>query len=205
MPPVVQRAVSFLPVNVDAEVRADAKGSTDWRLQMWSVMWKELPNYLLIGKGYSIDPTEMFLTTEGIRLGILDDYEEAMLAGDYHNGPLSIIIPFGAFGAVAFLWVLAAGGWLLYSNYRYGGGKLRRINTLLLSYYLAYAVSFFFIFGAFNSQLSIFLGVAGLSASLNGGVKRPMSSRRRRFDPTKLLAAPPDEVAAAGKIKVFRS
>jgi len=30
----------------------------------------------------------------------------AELAGDYHNGPLSVIIPFGVFGVIAFVWFL---------------------------------------------------------------------------------------------------
>jgi hypothetical protein len=73
---------------------------------------------------------------------------------------------------VAFLWVLVAGGRVLYSNHRHGEERLRGVNTLLLSYYLAYCVSFFFIFGSLNSQLYIFLGAVGLSVSLNGGVWR---------------------------------
>ena len=182
MPLAVQRAVSFLPVNVDSEVRADAAGSTDWRSQMWSVVWKEAPKYLLLGKGYSIDPGEMDLTKLAIQMGVLNSYEEALLAGDYHNGPLSVLIPFGILGSVAFLWTIIAGFRVLYLNYSYGDERLRRINSVLLAYYLAYAVSFFFIFGALNSQLFIFLGAVGLSVSLNGGVRRqtkPMTERRR--------------------------
>jgi hypothetical protein len=177
MPLAVQRAISFLPVKVDSDVRADAVGSTDWRVQMWAVVWKDVPKYLIIGKGYAIDPTEMYLTTEAIRMGLISNYEEALLAGDYHSGPLSVIVPFGIGGAVAFLWVLGAGYWVLYSNYRYGDVKLRRINTVLLSYYLAYAVSFFFVFGSFYSQLFIFLGAAGFGVSLNGGVKKAPASK----------------------------
>ena len=67
MPLAVQRAVSFLPVTVDSEVRADALGSTDWRFQMWAVVWKEVPKYLMIGKGYVIDPTELYAVTEASR------------------------------------------------------------------------------------------------------------------------------------------
>jgi hypothetical protein len=175
MPLSVQRAISFLPVSVDSSVRADAMGSTDWRMQMWSIVWREVPKYFIVGKGYSIDPTEMFLTQEAIKGGILGSYEEALLAGDYHSGPLSILIPFGIFGVLAFLWVLYAGFRVLYSNYQYGDDKLRRINSVILSYYLAYVVSFFFVFGAFNSQLCVFLGAVGLSVSLNGGVQRKPS------------------------------
>jgi hypothetical protein len=179
MPKVVQRAVSFLPVQVDTEVREDAKGSTEWRTQMWEVVWKDVPKYLVVGKGYSIDPTDMFLTTEGMRLGLLSNYEEAMLAGDYHNGPLSVIVPFGIAGVAGFFWVIGAGGWALYMNFRHGDIRLRRINTVLLSFFCAYTLSFFFIFGAFNSQLFIFLGLVGFSVSLNGGVKRSTISKRK--------------------------
>lgn len=172
MPMSVQRAVSFLPINVDSSVRADAAGSSDWRFQMWSVVWKDVPKYLIIGKGYGMDPTEMDLTKAAISMGLLDNYEEALLAGDYHSGPLSVLIPFGIMGCVAFLWLLVAGFRVLYSNYRYGEERLRRVNTVLFSYYLAQMVSFFLIFGAINSQLFLFLGAVGLSVSLNGGVER---------------------------------
>jgi hypothetical protein len=186
MPFSVQRAVSFLPVNVDSAVRADAMGSSDWRFQMWAIVWKDVPRYLVIGKGYSFDPTEMDSTTQAIRQGIVPSFEEAMLAGDYHSGPLSVIIPFGIIGSVAFLWVLIAGFRVLYSNYRFGDARLRQINSMLLSFYLTHCISFFFIFGAFNSDLYVFLGGCGLSVSLNGGVKRkpkPLPERGRTFLP----------------------
>ncbi len=43
------------------------------------------------------------------------------------------------------------------------------------------AFPFFFIFGGFSNQLAIFLGVVGLSVSVNGGLKRkPVLTDRRR-------------------------
>jgi O-antigen ligase len=180
MPLAVQRAVSYLPINVDSDVRAEAMGSSEWRFQMWAVLWKDMPKYLVVGKGYSIDPSEMELTKQGIQMGILNSYEESMLAGDYHSGPLSVIIPFGIIGSVAFVWILIAGFRVLYSNYRNGEARLRRINTTLLAYYVAYCVTFFFLFGAFNSQLFIFLGAVGFGISLNGGVQRKPDSLPER-------------------------
>jgi hypothetical protein len=173
MPLSVQRALSFLPENVvtlNSEVREDAAGSSDWRFQMWSAVWRDVPKYLLVGKGYTFDPTEMDLTLDAIRAGILPSFEEAMLAGNYHSGPLSVIVPFGILGAVAFLWVLWAGFRVLYLNYKYGDERLRKLNTVLLSYYVAYCISFFATFGALSFQLYVFLGTIGLSVSLNRGV-----------------------------------
>ena len=136
-------------------------------------------------------------------MGILENYEEALLAGDYHSGPLSVIVPFGIAGALAFLWVLGAGWWVLLSNFRYGPPGLRRANTVLISYYAANCVAFFFIFGAFNAQLCYFLGAAGLSISLNGGVrKRPPPKFRRIALPKVYVMAPTDDrpINALGRL-----
>jgi hypothetical protein len=173
LPLSVQRAMTFLPVTVNSEVRAEAIGSTDWRVQMWAVAWKEVPKYLLVGKGYVIDPSEMYATEEASRAGWSSSpYELALLAGDYHNGPLSVLVPFGIAGVAAFLWLSFAGFQVLHKNHRNGDERLRLVNTLLLSYYVANVISFIFIFGAINGQLAVFLGTVGLSVSLNGGVRR---------------------------------
>lgn len=182
MPLAMQRALSFLPINVDSTVRAEAMGSTEWRVDMWNVVWKDLPKYLVVGKGYGIDAGELDAVTEAVRLGFANSSEESLLAGDYHSGPLSVLIPFGMAGTVAFIWVLAAGFHVLYSNYRYGDERLRRVNTTLLSYYTAFVISFFLIFGALNSQLFVFLGLIGLSVSVNGGVNRKSTLAARRRD-----------------------
>jgi hypothetical protein len=172
LPPSVQRTLSFLPVNVDSVIRSDAMGTIDWRLQMWSVVWQDVPRYLLVGKGYSIDPAEMDSTLDAIQMGYLNNYEEQIVAGDYHSGPLSVIVPFGAIGSMAFLWVLIAGFRVLYCNYRYGDGRLRQINTVLLSYYAGQVVSFLLLYGSFSNGLFAILGPVGLGVSLNGGMKR---------------------------------
>ncbi|MGP8200440.1 MAG: hypothetical protein ACLQU4_13165 [Limisphaerales bacterium] len=172
LPTSVQRTISFLPVNVDSAIRADAVGTVDWRLQMWSEVWQDAPKYLMVGKGYSIDPAEMDATLDAIQLGMLNNYEERIVAGDYHSGPLSVIIPFGIAGSVAFLWVLTAGFRVLYSNYRYGDARLHRINAVLLSYYAAQVVCFLFVYGSLSNELFTLLGPVGLGISLNGGMKK---------------------------------
>jgi hypothetical protein len=180
MPPAVQRSLAFLPVNINPDVRADAEGSLEWRFQIWRIVWPEVPKYLLLGKGYSLDPLDMDLTTLAARTGVIGNYEEALYAGDYHNGPLSVLIPFGLSGALAFLWLLAAGAKVLYCNYRYGDARLRQVNMTLFASYLTQCVFFFVIFGALNSQLMVFLGTLGFSVCLNGGVCRKTALAKQR-------------------------
>ncbi len=173
LPLSLQRTLSVLPVQVDPMVRFSADASTEWRVAMWKVLLPDIPKYLLLGKGFGLNAREMELLSDLQKSGRASSMDVALLAGDYHNGPLTVIIPFGIFGALGFLWFLVAAMRVLYRNYRYGDPALRNLNTFLLSLFVARMLFFFFVFGAFHTELYIFTGILGLSVSLNGGVARP--------------------------------
>jgi hypothetical protein len=167
LPFVVQRSLSFLPLPVDPAVRQNADDSTEWRIDMWRAVWPEIPRYLIRGKGYSLDPQELYFSQlSGQREG--ENWQPAFVAGDYHNGGLTILIPFGLFGVVGFLWFLAASLRYLHYNFRNGPPELRHVNTFLFAAFVAKAVFFFAVFGSFYSEFYSFTGLMGLSVSLNG-------------------------------------
>ena len=177
MPLSVQRCVAFIPgVHVNALAKADAEGSTRWRLEMWAVLMPEVPKYLLLGKGYALNPADLYLASQAELRGLVKSYEVSIIAGAYHNGPLSVIIPFGIFGALGFLWFIGAGIWVLYRNYRYGDPGVRLVNTFLLAYFLVRVFLFFFMFGALESDLFKFTGILGLSVAINRGVRKPVET-----------------------------
>jgi hypothetical protein len=190
MPQTIQRTLAFLPVQINPDVREQAETSSEWRFEMWDTILPMVPQYLLIGKGYGIDPTDLFLSNEAGRMGFLPTYAVTIVAGDYHSGPLSLLVPFGAMGALAFLWMLGAGIKVLCCNRRYGDPQLRTVNDLLLSFFLAEALSYFFIFGSFDTQLFLFLGTLGFSVSINGGVRRKESAKPVAANPGSRLLAP---------------
>ncbi len=170
LPPATQRALSFLPVKTDAAVQAQAAGLSKQRFQIWSILWKDVPRHLMIGKGYQSESGDRVLmetaptestppSTETIRV----------MGGNVKNGPLSVLIPFGVPGTVAFLWFLAAAGWALHKNYARGAADLRGINRVLLGVYWVLVFRFVFIYGTFFSDLPAFCGLLGLAVSLNGG------------------------------------
>ena len=138
---------------------------------MWEVLKPEIPRYFWVGKGFTANATDYYLTQEMVRRGMVKDYEVTILAGDYHNGPLSILIPFGIWGVLAFLWFTVASLQVLYRNYRNGDPQLQRINTFLFSYFLAKLAFFITIFGAIHLDMLTFVSIVGLSISLNGGVR----------------------------------
>jgi O-antigen ligase len=192
MPGPVQRAISFLPIEVSSEVLSEAKSSQEWRFEMWDAVSKQVPKYLIIGKGYSINPDEIFAINEAARVGeSVNSYEGVMLAGDYHNGPLSVIVPFGLPGVIGFLWLLASGYRVLSRNYRFGDVQLRRINRALLTCFLTNCFCFFFLFGALSTELSVFTGLCGFSVCLNGGIRRRVAPKPMPAPVTHALAMDP--------------
>jgi hypothetical protein len=179
LPLPVQRALSIIPMlPVDPIARFDAQQSSEWRLRMWATLWPQVPQYLLLGKGYAINLSDLELTQELSRRGLADSSQVAMIAGDYHNGPLSVLIPFGLPGATTFVWFLLAAIWALYSNYRYGDGANQRMNVFLLSAFLARTVLFLFVYGGFYGDIMPLCGIMGFSISLNGGIRRPVRESR---------------------------
>ena len=200
LPYTFQRAVSFLPYKVSNSARMDAQASWDWRVNMWQGLLPQIPQYLLLGKGYTVSPLDYDFVMgpeAAIRTTFAEDNPLA-LAEDFHSGPISTIIPFGIWGCLALLWLLAAGIWALYRNYRYGDPALQRVNTFLLAAFVGETLFFLFGFGDLSGDTMKFTGLLGLSVSFNGGVRRPVRvvqpardwDRPRRLPSTPSAPAP---------------
>jgi hypothetical protein len=112
------------------------------------------------------------MAQEGEVFGHVNNNETAAIAGDYHNGLLSIVIPFGLYGVAAFFWLLIAGARFLYRMYQDSAPGLRQINAFLFALFLARILFFVFIFGSLASDLFNFLGILGFSVALNINAKR---------------------------------
>jgi len=173
LPFAIQRSLSFLPIDVDPAARTDAESTTDWRLRMWNVLLPEIPKHFWVGKGFAVDSTELYLLQQALLRGMTEDIDVSIAGGSYHSGPLTLIIAFGVFGVIAFLWFGGASLRVLRDNYRYGDPELKIINTFLLSYFLMRFGYFLFFYGQFAEDLAVFTGTIGLSVSLNGGIRKP--------------------------------
>jgi hypothetical protein len=172
LPLPVQRCLAIFPLKLDPYAKLSAQASSDWRLEIWKFLLPQIPQYLFLGKGLTFDANDMAMNmTIGAGVGS-DPGGQLTLAGDYHNGPLSVIIPFGIWGAIAFLWFIVAAIRVLWANYKYGDPEMRKINSFLISYFIAKVLLFFFIFGGFVSDLATFIGLVGFSITVNGGVAK---------------------------------
>jgi hypothetical protein len=175
LPLPMQRSLSFLPFNVDPMARMSAEATTAWRIEMWKHMLPEIPSHLILGKGLGVNPAEADAAALAARGGGGDISEGSALAGDYHSGPLSVVLTFGIFGVIGFVWFLIAALKVLYQNYQFGHPAYRRLNTFLFGYFIAKTIFFFVVFGSLYSDFMTFSGLIGLSISLNGGVAKQVT------------------------------
>ena len=176
LPLSVQRSISFLPLAVDSQAKHDASSTLDWRIQIWRIVIKEVPDHLILGKGYAYSGADYQLTQEAVRRGIYQAYEDTLISGNYHNGILTLLVPFGLFGTFAFFWFCWAAFKALKSNYRYGDPALKAVNTFLLSFFATRLAFYLVFYGQFDLDLMVFTGVVGLSLALNGGIRTPENS-----------------------------
>jgi hypothetical protein len=183
LPFAAQRSLSFLPVKVGLAAKEEAESSAGWRVAIWNAVLPQVPGHLLLGKGYIMSQEDYQTSISGFQALSVADTGSA-LAGDYHSGPLSVILTFGIWGVIAFLWFLSAAIRALYDNYRYGDQELRNVNTLLLASFLGHVLTFFFIFGALQGDMLSFGSVLGLSISFNGGIlRRPAADQVKAAAP----------------------
>ncbi len=178
LPYTFQRSLSFLPLDIDPVARADAEGSSEWRYRMWHDLWPQVPQYLLLGKGYALNEQDFEMIGNGTFANGVETKLDASLdplavAGDYHNGPLSTLIPFGIWGGITFVWFMFAGLRVVYRNHKYGDAQLRLVNIYLLVQCFIHIINYFFIFGGYGNDMLGFAETIGFSIALNRGVLGP--------------------------------
>ena len=166
LPVSVQRSLSVLPGNFDYLARESAKSSSEWRVEMWRELLPEVPKRFFAGQGWGIDARQLDMSLTMKDTG--DLYASTIMVGNYHNGPLSILLPFGIYGVVAFVWFLVAGVHVLHRNWKFGNPALQGVNAFLLAAFVGRAISFFLIFGSLHSDMALFTGLLGLGVALNG-------------------------------------
>jgi hypothetical protein len=192
LPFTFQRSLAFLPLNLSQESRKSAEDSSQWRIDMWKALLPQAKAHLLLGKGYAISMEDFEFMGRDTAFRTVDPSQQGLaLAGDYHNGPLSVVIPFGIWGVIVFLWFTFAGMRVMYCNYRYGDGSLRTINTFFWATYLYVFFRFLFVYGTMTGDVMSLASIIGFSIALNGGVCRPapktVPAQQPMVHPAKIL------------------
>ena len=97
----MQRALSFLPGNWNADAVIEASSSMDWRHDIWQNVWNSKDKYIQdwwFGDGFGMTKAQ-YLTTLQLSGGDADDFKESItMAGCYHSLPLTAIHAVGYIG-----------------------------------------------------------------------------------------------------------
>lgn len=105
LPLGLQRAVSFVPgTQIDSRIADDAKGSIEWRVEIWRYCLERSPQYLLLGRGSTFDVWETSAELSQHDIGTYTPWF-AFQTRSYHSGPLSLLIDYGLPGVIAALWL----------------------------------------------------------------------------------------------------
>jgi hypothetical protein len=186
LPFTVQRSLAFLPLPVDPMAKESAESTVEWRMRMWEALLPQIPKHLLLGKGYAITMEDFESMGADTAFHSVDASQQGLaLSSDYHNGWIQVLITFGLWGMIAFLWFAFASIWVLYRNYRHGDPNLHIINCFLLANFVLHFLMFMsFGGGGFHSDLAPFVGSIGLSVVFNGGVCRPAPQPVREIEPS---------------------
>jgi hypothetical protein len=175
LPFTFQRILSVLPpsvVQLNPDARRAAEDTWEWRVNMWTALLPQVPKHLLLGKGYAISP-EDFNTEMGAGAAVqsADPAQQSLaLSSDYHNGPLSVVLPFGIWGVIAMAWFFAGSVWVVYRNYRYSPPELQTLNAFLCATYAYSVINFYG--SSLATGMTVFTGLLGLSVAINRGVRR---------------------------------
>jgi hypothetical protein len=192
LPFTFQRSLAFLPLNLSEDAKEAARSSSEWRFEMWKALLPQVPSHLLLGKGYAISMEDWQNMGNDVAFRSVDASQQGLaLASDFHNGPLSVVLPFGIWGVIATLWLMLAGLRVVYRNFRYGDESLRTINNYLWAVYSFSAFRFIFLYGALNAYMLSLTSIIGFSIAMNGGVRRPapqpVQTRQPMVHPAKIL------------------
>jgi hypothetical protein len=195
----IQRTLTIVPgLHVNEQASRSAEDSSGWRLDMWRHVLPEVPKYLLLGKGFALTAAEVRENISGGPNSVTQfSSEGSAKAGDFHNGPLSLLIPFGIWGFIGYTWFLLASSKVLYRNYKYGPPHLQTINTLLFALFIVKTIFFYFIFGSSFSDIVNFTGLVGLGVALNGGAVLPSPARAEQPRPQPIRFRPATRPIAA--------
>lgn len=148
----VQRTLSALPfLDVNVQARMDAKGSTDWRLEMWEWALDDREHFIkdkVFGDGFSRDISIVKANIYEEAYKLSQDQSSFAWNGIWHSGPISTIQTLGYVGLSLYFIMSVIGmtyAWIvsrIYRNHQYKLGILY-VSTL----YFIKPIAFLLIFG----------------------------------------------------------
>lgn len=101
----IQRTIAMLPgLNIDASALQSGLNSNEWRMELYSYCFEEIPAYLLLGKGLLLSLEEK-LYAVSLMTGGLNHMSSAyfnFMQHAYHSGALELLLDTGLVGFLSY-------------------------------------------------------------------------------------------------------
>jgi len=185
LPYTFQRALCFLPGNWDEIAKSDAKGSSEWRFEMWKIALTSdkyiKSKFLGDGFGFLREDFERGVDMMYGRTSLAAnevEQEQYLLDGDYHSGPVSSIRFVGYLGLVLFMILLVKSAFYATSLIRKSmGTPFEKISLFLGIPIIIFPIFFVFVFGDYRTGIVDLLYYVGMMKLLNFSLTDYQSGR----------------------------
>lgn len=168
LPPNVQRSLSFLPGTWEERYIIDAEGSTNWRVEMWeeALTTDRYIENKIIGDGLGIRRSDFMFMQEISDSRVITNemsQERAMLAGDFHSGPVSSVRVVGYVGLLVLIVTMIVVAVRAHKLIMYSRGKPYFREVIFFCLPMVWGPIFFlFIYGDYKGMVPGLLVQMGL-------------------------------------------
>jgi hypothetical protein len=178
LPPNAQRALTIFPGTWEQRYKDDAKGSSEWRYEMWkeAILTERWIQNKWFGDGLGMSRLELeraqnlsFNKVTHSISGISVHQENAMASGDYHSGPVQTVRTVGYVGLIILLSAMIRNAVHAHRMVmRCKGTEWYNLSLYFGIPMITFPIIFIFIFGDFGRAAStVFMGGALLSLIRN--------------------------------------
>lgn len=193
LPSPVQRVLSIVPfARVEPIVEIDASFSSRWRLRIWEeTLRTEVRPHLIVGRGFCFDPNRI-IPQYGRYTDEWSDTQNNVTNANFHSGPLSSLVLFGAPGFLCLLVFMISSvlKHLRIQRMEWPDFRLRHIHFVFLCYFIYATISFYLIYGDLTVTMIRYLSLLCLLEMLGHTRREEVDQHPVEATPAPLLSEP---------------
>lgn len=154
LPMTFQRSLAWLPfVDVAGDTRIDTDVTSQWRIEVWKRALEEVPQHLIVGKGFAFSSGEMLSYVRWT----MNDFSFVITSHNYHNGVIHILMDLGLSGILVVTGFIVA---VFLRHYRllsktWNSTVMRHFHRVMLAGFVAQVIVFLVVGGGILTLVTL--------------------------------------------------